>query len=220
MIVGAMDIATTTGVAHWDGDKFHTQTFKANVKKNILDNEKALNADREGEIVRKFQDFTQIWLIENRIETVFIEQPIPSNPVRKKRQVNTDSNWAGQAITYTEVAGTSQAAIFRIYGLEAAAAAICSRLNIPVKFVSQGTWRKSFLGSGRPSNAKQEAVKECKRLGIEISSVDAAEACGLCWHAVQEMYPQKFRKAEDLFAGRTSIPAAEFRAQAEALFKK
>lgn len=215
-----MDIATTSGVCFWDGEKFHTQTFKANVKKNILDNEKALNADREGEIIRKFQDFVQIWLIENRIDTVVIEQPIPSNPVRKKRQVNTDSNWAGQAITYTEVAGTSQAAIFRIYSLEGAAAAICSRFNIPVKFVSQGTWRKSFLGSGRPGNAKQEAVKMCKRLGIEISSVDSAEAAGLCWHAVQEMYPQKFRRAEDLFSGKTSITAAGYRAEAEKLFSK
>lgn len=220
MKIAGLDIATTSGFSIWDGEKFHTQTFRANVKKNILENSKSLDAAREGEIVRKFEDFIHCWLVENRVEYVGIEQPIPSNPVRKKRQINMSADFAGQAITYAETPGTSQAAIFRIYALEAAAAATCHRLNIPVVFVAQGTWRKTFLGSGRPGNAKQEAVKMCGRLGIEISSVDSAEAVGVCYHLVQEMFPQKVRRANDLFANPQSMTVQQYRAEAEKLFNK
>lgn len=215
-----MDIATTSGFCLWDGEKFNTQTFRANVKKSILDNANSLDAAREGEIVRKFEDFVLCWLVESKAEFVGIEQPIPSNTTRRKLEVNAGSDWAGKSVTYKEAPGTSQAAIFRIYSLEGAAASVCNRLNIPVVFVPQGTWRKTFLGNGRPSNAKQEAVKMCRRLGIEIASVDAAEAVGVCYHLVQEKFPQNRRLANDLFSGKQTITAAQYREEAERLFQK
>lgn len=175
-----------------------SSTFRANVKKNILDDSKSLDAVREGEIFRKFEDHLTAWLIDNEISYVGIEAPLPSNPVRKKAHVNTGADFAGQAITYTEVPGASLAAIFRIYSLEGVACAVCSRLNIPAMFISQGTWRKSFLGTGKPREPKKEALAVCKRLGIECSSADAAEACGIVYHLNTVLNPYG-KRANDLF---------------------
>jgi hypothetical protein len=215
-----MDLATTSGFCRYDGEKFETTTFKANVKKNILDDSKGIDASREGEIGRKFQDFLQCWLIENRIEYTAIEAPLPSNTTRRKRVVNTSSDFAGQSLTYQEVGGVSQSAVFRMYGLEFCALALCNRLNIPVLFVHQATWRKTFLGNGKPTDAKKEAVKMCQRLGIQISSVDAAESVGVCKWLDEHLNPYSHRRANDLFSGKQSISVQEYRAEAEALFKK
>ena len=221
MILGGLDIATVTGAAVLREDgKYETQTFRANVKKSILDDTKGINAKREGEIIRKFQDFITVWLIENRIDEIAIEQPIATNTTRRKRVINTGSDFAGQAIQYQEVPGTSQAAIFRIFSLEGAALAICNRLNIPARFISQGEWGKAFTGSGAPSGRKDRAVAECKRLGIEISSVDAAEAVGVVYALNAIINPYSHRRANDLFAGRQSVSVAEYRAEAEKLFNK
>lgn len=215
-----MDLATTSGFCKYDGEKFETTTFKANVKKNILDDAKGIDAAREGEIGRKFQDFLQCWLIENRIESVAIEAPLPSNTTRRKRVVNTGADFAGQSLSYQEVGGVSQAAVFRMYMIEGMALALCNRLNIPVVFVHQATWRKEFLGTGKPTDAKKEAVKMCQRLGIEISSVDAAESVGVAFWLDRHLNPLSHRRANDLFSsGQTSMTAKQYREEAERLFK-
>lgn len=44
-----------------------------------------------------------------------------------------------------------------------------------------GTWRKHFLGTGKlkRDEAKQRAMDECRRLGIDPPDDNAAEACGI-----------------------------------------
>lgn len=197
-VIGGLDLATTSGLTFLRDSVYTASTFRANVKKNILDDTKSLDATREGEIGRRFEDHFTAWLIENEVGYVGVEAPIPSNPVRKKAHVNTGADFAGQAITYSEVPGTSMSAIFRIYGMEMIACTVCRRLNIPVMFISQGTWRRSFLGNGRPKNAKAEALAMCKRLGIEVSSADAAESVGVCFHLNTVLNPYG-RRANDLF---------------------
>lgn len=220
-VLGGLDIATVTGAAVLRDGKFETQTFSAKVKKSILDDTKGIDARREGEIARKFQDFVTCWIVENRIDEIAIEAPIASNTTRRKRVINTTSDFAGQAIQYQEVAGTSQAAIFRIYGLEMVALAVCNRLNVPVRFISQGEWGKAFTGSGSPSGRKDRAVKECRRLGIRISSVDAAEAVGVVYALNAIINPYTLRRANDLFSkGSQSLTVAQYKAEAEKLFNK
>ncbi len=219
MIIGGMDLATTSGFCIIKDGKFETQTFRANVKKSILHNDKAIDAEREGEIGRKFQDFLQCWLVENRIDRAAIEAPLPSNTTRRKRVVNAGADFAGQALQYQEVGGVSQSAVFRMYGLEYLALTLCNRLNIPVVFVHQATWRKEFLGTGKPSDAKKEAVKMCQKLGIEISSVDAAEAVGVAFWLDRQINPLSHRRANDLFNSPQSMTSKQYREEAAKLFK-
>ncbi len=161
-------------------------------KKSILDNTKALDAVREGKIGRDFEDALRVWLLDNKVEHVAIEAPVPSNKSRRETHINPEADFAGTSITYTEKDGTSLASIFRIYGLEMMACAVCARLNIPAVFVVQSSWRKAFLGNGSPmkaAKAKQEAVKQCRRYGIEVASVDAAEAVGIAYWLNITLFP-------------------------------
>jgi hypothetical protein len=129
------------------------------------------------------------------------------------------SNWAGKSITYENQPGTNLKTIFKIHGLEGMAVAACSSFNIPCEFINQATWRASFLGNGRPKNAKQEAKKQCERLGIKTTTLDTAEAAGIVWCLNQRMNPYTHRRANDLFSGKQSISVQEYRAEAEKLFK-
>lgn len=197
--IAGMDLATTSGFCVISDEGVTTATFKANIKKNIWHDSKSLDAAREGEIVRKFEDFLRCWLLDNKIEAAAIESPLPSNTTRRKRVINTDTQWAGKAVQYEEVGGASMAAIFRMYALEGAAAAMCCRLNIPVQFIHQGTWRKVFLGTGKPKDSKKESKAMCEKLGIKINSADAAEAVGVAYAFEQIINPVGSRRANDLF---------------------
>ena len=153
-----------------------------------------------GLIARAFEDFLRSYLIEHGVEYVAIEEPLPTQ--KNNRNVTTvdlDAQGFGKAITKTQVPTTSQATILRLYGLVFVAAGVCFRLGIPTIFVSQGTWRKAFLGSGASKDAKIKAVEQCRRLKIPITSEDAAEAVGVAWWLRGYLSPQEFRVANDLF---------------------
>lgn len=200
MNIGGLDIASTTGACALKGKAFTTQTFKTAGKKRFLDrdDDKALDSVRMGQAGRSFEDFLTAWLIENEIGHVAIEAPLNTNFERKKAVVNTDAVFAGKSITYEKVGGASLSTFFKIHMLEGIACTVCSRLNIPTVFVNQATWRKAFLGNGRPKDAKHEAKAMCDRLGIECSSLDAAEAVGICFWLDQALNPYG-QRAHDLF---------------------
>ncbi len=203
MNLAGLDIATVSGLAVMKDRVITTSTFRAGGKKKFLDRDDAvgsLDATQEGFIGRSWEDHLRCWLIENEVGSVAIEAPIPSNPERKKEHVNPDAGFAGKSVTYTVEKNTSISAIFRAYGLEMIAVSVCSRLNIPVRFVHQATWRKEFIGHGRPKDPKHEAKAMCAKLGIKCSSLDAAEACGVLTWLDRTINPYAKRKGEDLFA--------------------
>ncbi|BCH33228.1 hypothetical protein MesoLjLc_51580 [Mesorhizobium sp. L-8-10] len=213
MNIAGLDLATASGFAVWKdvvtGTAITTTTFKAPTKKkNILEGSKALDAVHEGNVGKTFEDALRVWLIDNKVEYVAIEAPIPSNNKRRERVVSPDADFAGQAITYIEKDGTSLAAIYRLYGLSFMACQVCNRLNIPTVLVAQQTWRKAFLGHGHPKDAKKEAVKMCRRLGIDISSVDCAEAVGVVHWLKGHLFPYS-HAANSLFnlPPTTKVPA-------------
>lgn len=203
-VLAGLDIATKSGFAAMqDGKIVETVTFLGpKRKRSILDDAKALDAVHEGNIGRLFEDALRVWLIRMKVEHVAIEAPLPGNKDKTETHVNPDADFAGQSITYTKKPGTSISANYRTYGLSFIACAVCARLNIPVRLVNQSTWRKSFLGHGRPGSrpgdAKKAAVKECQRLGIPISSVDAAEAVGIAYWLNLQLFPYT-PKANALF---------------------
>ena len=205
MVLAGLDIATVSGIALFKNGVVTTQIFRAGDKKKFLDVEDkpgsaALDGAKEGRMGRRFEDFLQTFLIDNAVEYVAVEAPLPSNPVRRKTVVDVNAGFAGQAITHVETAGTSLSAIYRIFGLSYLAVSTCSRLNIPCVLVGQGTWRKEFLGDGRATDAKKKAKAMCKSLGIECSNEDAAEAAGIVTWLHRTMFPYAKRAADDLFA--------------------
>lgn len=225
MIIGGLDIATTTGAAYLKDGVFISETLSYSgpkKEKNILDTDApAIDANELGKVFDWFERAIRIWLVTNKIDTVAIEEPLRTDfQGRKKTVVDTSSEWAGKAVRY-EKAGASinLKTIFKLHGLEAVACRVCSQLNISTVFINQSTWRAAFLGNGRPKNAKEEAVKMCRRMGIEITSVDAAEAVGICWTRDQQLNPYSHRRANDLFAEKPPTRAQQQIAEAERLFR-
>ncbi|MER9768952.1 hypothetical protein NKJ09_23140 [Mesorhizobium sp. M0189] len=222
MNIGGLDIATVTGAAVMQDGVITTETlaFKG-PKKKFLDDEKApaLDANEMGKVFDWFERSIRIWLVTNKLEHVAIEEPLRTDFARKKAVVDTSSTWAGKAVRYEEKGGINLKTIFKLHGLEAIACRVCAQLNIPVMFVNQATWRAKFLGNGRPKDAKGEAVKMCRRLGIEITTVDSAESAGIVWFLDQHLNPYSHRRANDLFAEKPLTKAQLQIKEAEKLFK-
>lgn len=65
------------------------------------------------------------------------------------------------------------------------------------------SWRKTFVGHGRPENPKQVTMDRCKLLGWSIKNEDEADAAGLWAHAMSINYPTWAPKATPLF-GRSA----------------
>jgi hypothetical protein len=181
--------------------KYTAQTFRAAGKKRFLDrdDDKALDSTRMGAAGRSFEDWLTAWLVEHGVQHCAIEAPLNTNFQRKRVTVDPAARWAGQGVQKEEIGGAPLATFFKIHMLEGIACTVCSRLNIPTVFVNQGTWRKAFLGNGRPKDAKREAKAMCDKLGIECSSLDAAEAVGVCWWLNGLLNPYGLQRANDLF---------------------
>lgn len=225
MNIGFADIATTTGLAVMKNGIITASSFKAKVEKEPYhegeraknatvesvfgtESDKAIDAVYEGKIGRAFEDYLEMWLRVNAIGRLGIEAPLPSNPTRTKTEIDLEADFAGKAVRKIKVAGASLASIYRIYGLSFIAVSVCARLNIPSILINQGTWRREFLGEGRPKDPKAAAKAMCKKLGIEIPNADAAEAAGGCWYLNVLLNPYATRRGDDLFAKATSAAAA------------
>lgn len=200
MNIGGLDIASVSGATVLKGGVYTAQTFKAAGKKRFLDrdDDKSIDAVRMGLAGRSFEDFCMAWLIENEIGYLGIEAPLSTNFQRKRAVVDQTAEWAGKAVSYETTGGAPLATFFKIHMLEGIACTVAARLNIPVVFVNQATWRKAFLGNGRPKDAKHEAKRMCEKLGIECSSLDAAESVGVCHWLNGYLNPYGAR-ANDLF---------------------
>ena len=222
-ILCGLDIATKTGLCIYRDGVYTATTYYGGVKKAkeiLKSDELFIDPMREGKIFRKYEDHLFCYLRDNEVTHVAVEQPIPSNPTRKKTIIDTESEWAGKSKRVEEVkGGTSLASIYRIYGLSAVTMNVCDRLNIKTYFVAQGTWRKEFLLNGRPSDPKKESVKMCQKMGIAFSSEDAAEAVGIVYWLNRTLNPSAGRDG-DLFAQTMTSAQMQARQNAEKLFAK
>jgi len=241
-ILVGLDIATTSGIGVYVDGKYHAGTFTASApykqksKKERVEEAlgvkvSSLDATLTGAVIDDFEK--KLWIELRRITEVYgpitavgIEKPLVPNHERKKTIVDTSSEWAGRAVRKETVAGTNESTIHRLNGLAATAAKVCSRLNIPAEYVDQTTWRKSFLGNGRPGDSatcKKLAMRTCKSMGIDCPNADAAESVGITFFMVQKHNPYGGR-ANDLFSAKKPLPKTpaqeDAREKAEALFRK
>ncbi|WPE19883.1 hypothetical protein [Shinella zoogloeoides] len=236
-----LDVATTTGATTYAGGRYVASTFtaaapykqkskKERVEEALGMKVSALDATLTGAVLADFERRLWIYLADvteryGPISAVAIEKPLVPNHERTRTVVDTSSEWAGKAIRKEKVAGTNESTIHRLNALASTAAKVCAVLNIPCEYIDQTTWRKDFLGNGRPGPSdvcKKLAVKVCRSMGIEVPNADAAESVGICFSLVLKKNPYGGR-ANDLFA-RKPLPATpkqeEAREAAEALFRK
>ena len=128
----------------------------------------------------------RLWLMANfasyQIGYVAAEEPLVTNLKDKQ----------GKPIV-------TMATYRRIYGLFGVLEEVCASTNRPLEVVHQAVWRKSFLRSGRGD--KDMALAQCKQLGWDVTSKDAAEACGVAWHLSGVLRLNRGHLPGELFAG-------------------
>ena len=67
-----------------------------------------------------------------------------------------------------------------LMGLAFTTEVVCESVEIPYRPVAISSWRKMFLGTGRPENPKLAAIKACQMHGWEVEGDDnRADACGI-----------------------------------------
>lgn len=221
MILGGLDIATTTGAAVKKNGEITTETIRLpSKKKSILDKDdkKNLDGDEAGDLLIHFEVAIRSWIIRHGIQEVAIEEPLRTDFQRTKTVVDTQSEFAGNALRKETVAGTPMKTVFRIYSLVGVACKVCRQMNVNVRFVNQTTWRRDFLGNGRPKDPKHEARKMCEQLGIKISSLDSAEAAGIVSWLDNQLNPYAARGG--LFGGPSRFAKMSAREAAESIFRK
>jgi len=198
MILLGLDIATTTGWAIWDGANATCGIFKPGENRpNGLEKGQA-DPGYEGRIANEFTRALKQIIIKNKVGRIAIEMPLRTNITNRKAVINTQANFAGQAVTYEDVGGTTFATMFRIYSLQSAALCLAAHYDIPVLWANQSSWRKLFIGQGRAPKGtknstkwfKDQARSRCKGMGIEVSSNDAAEAIGVLWWLRHHLDPE------------------------------
>lgn len=235
-----LDVATTTGATVCVDGRYIASSFTASApykqktKKERVEEAlgmkvSSLDAVLTGAILDDFERRLWIYFVEvaekyGPIHAVGIEKPLVPNHERKKTVIDTSSEWAGKAVKKEAVAGTNEATIHRANALAATAAKVCARLNIPCEYIDQTTWRKDFLGNGRPGDSatcKKLAMKTCKQMGVVVQNADAAESVGVCYSLVLKKNPYGGR-ANDLFGSKKPLPKTPAQedalAKAEALF--
>lgn len=206
-MIGALDIATTTGLCTVEGEAFFPTAFRSGEKRPFGLKKGEIDFAFEGRIFRQFRDHIRTWIVENGITDLGIERPLQSNVTIKKPIYDTSSKWAGTAVTYKEVGGTTMGTIFRIYGLVAAAVEISARLGVSVHMISQGEWRSAFLGVTRAPKGtkdgtiwlKNKAIDQCRLIGLNDLTADMADSVGICWTLRAKLNPRLAGHADDLF---------------------
>ena len=167
MIVCALDVATTTGLAITKGDAvLHWEAFRPKGK---------TSAEIHSGFRKWLMGMLRAWSapnVEEGIGIVVIEQPIPNSNIK-----------------------SNMATIRRLYGLIEAAESVCFDLNVPSDEAHIISWRTGVYGKGtKPPKGtsdpsawwKQQALQRCAMLKIPVKSKDAAEAiCIAHWYAAK-----------------------------------
>lgn len=161
MTIAGLDIATRTGLCILDGERLvHWEAHRP-------------RGDEDAQIFAGFRAWLIPTLRAHEVEHAAIEQPLVTDIEIKE----VKHDLAGPRTFKRRP--VSMNTYLRLYGLFGHACEILYSLNIPFEVVHQATWRKAFIGSGRAD--KDQAVAQCKLLGWNITSKDAAEAAGISW---------------------------------------
>lgn len=176
-VLCGLDIATTTGIAVFDGERFvHAEAFRPKGKE-------------DAEIFDGFRTHIRALLVGYGVEYVGIEEVLRSDLTRKEKD--------GSVVPISNMK-----TFLRLYGLRAHAIQICHTLNIDHHEVNQSTWRKAFLRNGRAD--KDMAMAQCQQMRWSVPNKDAAEACGVAWWLGGHLRAHGAALPGDLFANNAA----------------
>jgi hypothetical protein len=206
MILAGFDIATNTGLTIDDGKIIRARSWRAKAKRPFGLKATEIDEGYEAEIAEEFRDFVLSTLIAEHVTDVGYEKPRTRDFERTKVEIDTSSEWAGQAFKKTTERSSSNLAMVRGIVLCAVLLGVCRRLNIPAMPIPADDWRKSILGYSRApkgvkdgrTHLKKAVMEQCRRLGVQVANDDAADSVGVVFHLRALLAPYG-KKVGDLF---------------------
>lgn len=106
-----------------------------------------------------------------------------------------------------QIAGRSAHTAFLLTTLYGAAAGAAHAAGCRVYPAHVQTWRKHFVGHGRPQDPKRAVIERCKLIGWEPANDDQADAMGL-WHWGMSTYFRHWRQVGTPLFARQGVDAA------------
>jgi Holliday junction resolvasome RuvABC endonuclease subunit len=172
-----LDIATTTGAAMLDGERY------------LWARELRLEDRTSGLVFRNLRESLHRIVEEYGVEHVAVEQPLRTDVEVQSSQVDPGTGLP----TKTRPAMKT---FMRIYGLCAVAEEVCASQGVPFIYVNQMTWRKAFTGN--PRATKEQSLAQARLIDKTIRSLDAAESLGVCWWLRGHLAPKITVRRGDL----------------------
>jgi len=208
VIIAGFDVATRTGIAIMEGDKFlHIESWRYPEPRPDGLARSEVDVNYEARMAESFRDHVRPLLVAHNVEHVAFEEPRTKDFERTKKYRDAD----GVVHKVTEKA-SSTGAMLRTFGLVRDLCGICHRLNIPAISVTADHWRKAFLGYSR-SPAKEEdgrkylkdaAMAQCRLLRLNVPNNDCAESVGVAWWLSGHIRAARLVRPGDLFEERAS----------------
>lgn len=96
---------------------------------------------------------------------------------------------------------TSNQATSGLRSLATVAAAAAVNANAVARPAHVQSWRKVFLGHGRPPNPKEATMARCFELGWEPKNDDEADAAGVWFYAMSRHFPAWAPRSTPMFKG-------------------
>lgn len=177
MVLAGLDIATTTGICVLDGERF------------VFAREFHWEGQNSGQVFRHFRKTLYMLIEQHEIKHVAAEEPLRTDIEIKGKPTEEDPE--------PESTRPPMKTFLRIYGLCAIAQEVCAAHDVPFIYVNQGTWRKSFTGTGRAK--KEDSLAYARLIDKSITSFDAAEALGVAWWLRGHLDPRFAAPRGDLF---------------------
>jgi hypothetical protein len=173
-----LDIATTTGAAMLDGERY------------LWAREFHCKAKTSGLVFRNLRESLFKIIQDHGVQHVAVEQPLRTDIEIGTGQIDPES---GAPIKTRPPMKT----YMRVYGLCAVAEEVCAAQSVPVTYVNQMTWRKAFTGNARAT--KEQSLAQARLIDRTISSLDAAESLGVCWWLRGHLDPKLSATRGDLY---------------------
>jgi len=183
LIVLALDLSkTSTGWAVGDGKEWRFGTLKCPIHAPESLRPTDIDADYAGAVSNWFRASLFAIIETHRPTAAAIEKPLPGNLTERKKYFRKETDAFGESLVSVPAGGTSFATLFFLYGLAFEATGLLARKAIPTTFVAAQTWRKAVGIGQKPKSSKDgkfyknEAIRQCRLRGFDVSSSDAAEA--------------------------------------------
>lgn len=160
-----------------------------------------------GRIFSDFERWLSLLMEQHNVTDAAMEEPLRSDITRTEKTFDSTGLFGPREKVFKRPI-TNMHTLRRLYGIAAVVQLVCHVRGVPLTEYNQTAWRSTFLGLAHAPRGtkdgskwlKDRSVQTCRRLQIDVSDDNAADAVGVVSHFHSE------RKKERLVLGSRPNP--------------